>query len=239
MFCSKCGEKLKKEAKFCHACGVVTKAGQTKTAGTKTNSKGTKVSAQSWLNSFGAFLFIPIFAIIIVLLFWANNDPEPLAANSPQPTSAQGGGEPNQAAMSQVHNMLESLKSRLEANPKDLVAIDSLAVMHAMAGSFDKAKGYYEMHLEIEPDNIDIKVGLALTYHNLQQTDNAIATLEEVLAKDPKYVYALHYLAEIYASSHEHEKAIDKWNLVIKYYPDSDFSKMATERIEAQSHSEE
>ncbi len=238
MFCSKCGEKLKTAAKFCQACGAKTRSDQT-TLSSESNPKSVKVSTRSWLNSFGAFLFIPLFAIIIILLFWTNREPEPIAGGAQQEGSAPANGKPDEAGMKQIHNTVENLKSRLEENPEDLVAIDSLAVMYAIAGSYDKAKGYYERHLEIEPDNKDIKIGLALTYHNMKQTDEAIKTIEEVLAKDPKHVFGLHYLAEIYASIHDHDKAIEKWNLIVAAYPNSDFSKMASGRIKAQSHSDE
>lgn len=239
MFCSHCGNKLKEAAKFCQACGTKTQPGRTTTSATESNSKSAKLSTRSWLNSFGAFLFIPIFALIIVLLFWVNEDPEVITAEAQKQVSAQGNGMLDEATMQRIHNTLENLKSRIETDPKDLVAIDSLAVMYAIANSYDKAKGYYEMHLEIEPENKDIKLGLALTYHNMKQTDKAIATIEEVLAKDPVYVFGLHYLAEIYASTHEHEKAIEKWNLIVTNYPNSEFSQMALERIKEQSHSDE
>ena len=239
MFCSKCGEKLKDAAKFCHACGAEVLTGRPAEANVESNSKTEKLTTRGWLNSFGAFLFIPIFAIIIVLLFWANREPEPINAAAQQQASAQANSAPAMAQMQQIHVILESLQARIEKNPRDLVAIDSLAVMYAIAGSYDKAKSYYEKHLEIEPDNKDIKIGLALTYHNLTQTDKAIALIKEVLDKDPTYVFGLHYLAEIYASIHEHEKAIETWKSIIEHYPNTDFAEMASKRIKEQTQSDE
>ena len=60
MFCSQCGESIKENAKFCHACG--TEAGKPTTE-THESGEGPK---QSWLHSFGVFLFIPLFAVIVI-----------------------------------------------------------------------------------------------------------------------------------------------------------------------------
>jgi len=241
LFCSQCGEKIKDGAKFCHACGTQV-AGEKAPVNAQTNSKSKKVSTQSWLNSFGAFLFIPIFALIIVLLFWANRDPEPINGGGQQQQMAQGqgNGTPDMAAMEQVHNTLENLKARVEENPNDLVALDSLAMMYSIAGSFGKAKEYYERYLAIQPDNKDVKVSLALAHYQLQEQDKAIEIIEGILDEEPTYALGLHYLAEIYASMHEHDKAIEKWNTIIAHYPNTEFSKVAEKRIkEQQSHSDE
>ena len=188
MFCSQCGQKIKTEANFCHGCGSKVSAAPDDL------KKAVPEVGKSWLHSFGAFLFLPVFAGIVVLLFWVNEDPEVVSAssNSQQPDAAMSG-----AAMQQVHETLSRLKDRVEADPTDLVAIDSLAVMYAIAGSYDKAMVYYEKHLEVDPDNADVKIALALTNSNLQNNDKAIALLQEVLDADQKNAFALHYMLEL------------------------------------------
>ncbi len=232
MFCSKCGEQLKEAAKFCHACGTAAK-GQAKAPA---NSPGPQISSRSWLHSFGVFLFIPIFALIIVLLFWANQDSDVTAAND--------GGQEQQsappvdaAAMGNVHQTLERLKSRLEANPQDLVAIDSLAVMFSIAGGYDRALELYEQHLAIEPDNKDVKIALALTHHNLKDDSKAMSLLQELLDNEPTYAFALHYMAVIQASLHKHDEAEKHWQKIIDSYPGTEMAKMAAKNI-AQQHTD-
>lgn len=233
MYCTQCGEKLKSEAKFCHACGEAVQSQVQNRAGRDEN---TGKARHGWLHSFGAFLFIPIFAGIVVLLFWVNKEPEPLkATNNANGKQAEA---PSMAAMGQIHQTLERLKANVEANPEDLVSIDSLAIMYSIAGSYDKARMYYEKHLQIEPDNKDIKIALGLTYHNLNNNEKAIALLQEVLDKEPTYAFALHYMGEIQASLHNHEEAEKYWQRIIVHYPGTEMAKIAEQRIQEQTSGE-
>ncbi len=228
MFCTECGQKLKSDASFCHECGAKLSAETAQ----ESDIHEPEATAKSWLHSFGAFLFIPIFAGIVVLLFWVNKDPETVNASA---NATQAGAGMSEEAMQQVHGTLTRLQERVEANPQDLVAIDSLAVMFAIAGSYDKARTYYDKHLAIEPDNKDVKIALALTNHNLQDNDRAIALLEEVLAADPGYAFALHYLAEIHAALHNHEEADKYWQEIITQHPGTEFAQTAKKRMEEES----
>jgi len=185
---------------------------------------------QSWLNKYGAYLFIPIFLIIIVLLFWENRDP----ANMQSSGANSGGRAATSADMERVHNTLERLKKALEDNPRNVSALDSLAMMYSVANSYDKALAYYERHLEIEPDNKDVKIAIALTYHNMKNPDKAIALLKEILDKEPNYAFALHYLAAIYDAQHEHDLAKEYWQKIINAFPGTEIAKMAQKNIDAQ-----
>jgi len=230
--CTKCDKPLKPDARFCHNCGESVNAAtaQSLAAGQTTEVK------QSWLNSFGTFLFIPVFAGIIVLLFWVNKEPEPLGASN---GSGQEQSAPDMAAMGQVHETLERLKKNLDSNPSDVVSMDSLAIMYTIAGSYEKALTYYEMHLEIEPDNKDLKIALGLTYNNLKRGEEAVVIIQEVLAEEPTNAFALHYLAEIQTSLHNHEEAEKFWQKIIAAYPDTEMAKVAQQRIHETLHEEE
>lgn len=140
--------------------------------------------------------------------------------------------------MANVHQTLERLKSRLQADPQDLVAIDSLAVMFSIAGSYDRARDLYEQHLAIEPDNKDVRIALALTHHNLKDDNKAISMLQELLDKEPTYAFALHYMAVIQASIHKHDEAEKYWQKIVDSYPGTEMAKMAEKNI-AQQHEED
>ncbi|MFQ5676846.1 MAG: zinc-ribbon domain-containing protein [bacterium] len=225
--CAQCGETLKEGARFCHNCGSALASGDAPIE--EHVYEGAQVQNQSWLHSFGAFLFIPIFAGIIVLLFWVNREPEPLSASN---TGNAGQGAPDMAAMQNVHETLDRLQKKIEAEPRDVVSIDSLAIMYSIAGSYDKALMYYEKHLEIEPDKSEVKIALGLTYHNLKRNDDAIRIIQEVLAKEPTNAFALHYLAEIYSSMHKHDEAGALWQKIVDAYPGTEMAKMAEQRIQ-------
>lgn len=232
--CPDCGTELKPDAKFCHGCGSAV-GKPVESAVPEGQEHETHGSSRSWLTAFGPFLFIPIFAGIIVLLFWVNKRPQALDAGN----SANGGqGAPSMAAMQQVHNTLERLKSNVEANPQDLVSIDSLAIMYSIAGSYGKAADYYKKHLEIEPDNKDVKIALALAYHNSDHSDLAIQTIQEVLDKEPTYAFGLFYLGEIYASTGNKDQAEENWQRIIDNYPGTEVADMAQQRIHEVAHNE-
>jgi len=229
MYCKSCGKELKAAARFCHECGAAVSGKQQ-----PEESQLTPADPRNWLQSFGAFLLIPIFVVIIVLLFWSNPDPENTTATQGTESSAQK--QPDMAAMAQIHSTLERLKERVATNTKDIEAIDSLAVMFSIANNFEKSKAYYEMHLAIEPDNKDIKIALALTYHNLTDNEKAISLIKEVLDKEPEYVFALHYMAALLDAGHKHDEAKTYWKKIVENNPGTDFAKMASEKLAEAEH---
>ncbi|MFQ5709951.1 MAG: tetratricopeptide repeat protein [bacterium] len=182
---------------------------------------------RSWLASFGPLLFIPIFVAIVVILFWVNKRPQPIGGTG---STAAAPGAPNMA-MQKVHDTLERLNKNLEANPRDVVSMDSLAIMYSIAGSYEKASKFYERHLKIEPDNKDVKIALGLTYKNLNKTDEAIALIKDVLDKEPTYAFGLYYLGEIYSSSGKKEEAVANWQKIVHTYPGTEIANMAQKRI--------
>ena len=230
--CKKCDKPLNPEARFCQSCGAPVK---TSTVQAPAIEQAGEIK-QSWLNSFGTFLFITLFAGIIVLLFWVNKDPEPLGASN---GASQEQSAPDMTAMEQVHETLERLKGNLDANPNDVVAMDSLAIMFTIAGSYDKALTYYEMHLGIEPDNKDLKIAMGLTYHNLERSEDAIAMIQEVLTVEPTNAFALHYSAEIQSSLHNHEEAEKLWQKIISTYPNTEMANVAQQRIHDTLHDDQ
>lgn len=242
-FCSECGAKvtlsetcpncdaiLRAGARFCHACGAsVSGAEGSGVSDSEASSKS------DWLSKYGPFLFVPIFAGIVVLLFWVNRDPEPLQSQS-NPQQQQQQQVPDMQAMNQVHATLERLKQRLQEDPTDVVAMDSLAQMYFIAGSFQKAIDYLNMHLQVEPDNRDVKITMAWAYHNLDQTARGISLLQEILADDPLYPDALYFLGELYAAQGRKQEAGELWQKVVDHYPDTRIAEMARQRIHETLH---
>ncbi|MFQ5639830.1 MAG: zinc-ribbon domain-containing protein [bacterium] len=226
--CSACGKNLKPKAKFCHSCGKPFEEAPK----ISTTSSPIPRTQKNWLTTAGPFLFIPIFAIIIILLFWKNRDPEPLSSSSSDRQQQASQQQPlDMATMNKVHEMLERLQTNLEKNPKDLVSMDSLAIMYSIAGSFDKASEYYERHLEIEPDNKEVKIVLGMTYHNLKRSDEGLAMIQEVLKQEPNHAFALFYAGDIYIAKKEVELAAEQWNKIVSNYPNTEIANMAQQRI--------
>ncbi|MFQ5865790.1 MAG: zinc-ribbon domain-containing protein [bacterium] len=234
--CTNCGETLKPSAKFCQNCGTPVKAGLEKAQVEELDETEQFQEKRNWLASVGPFMFIPIFAGIIVILFWKNRENTPLPPSNP---SSAEQNAPDKAAMEQVHQTVERLQSKIKANPEDLVSIDSLAQMFYIAGSYDKAGKYLEMHLDIEPNNRDIKMFLATTYGNLNRNDEAIALIKGILKKEPTYAYGLYNLGVIYASTGNKEEALRNWKMVVQQHPGTEIAHAAEQHIQALEKSDQ
>ncbi|MFQ5824773.1 MAG: zinc-ribbon domain-containing protein [bacterium] len=220
--CTHCGVNIKPQAKFCHNCGTLV-----------TGRSEEKSVKRNWLSAVGLFMFIPIIALIIVLLFWRNKESEPLQVSN---ASKDEQNIQSMAAMEQVHKTLERLQSEIEANPEDLVAIDSLAQMFYFVGSYEKAGKYLQMHLEIEPDNRDIKMFLAMTYSNMNRSDEAITLIKEILTNEPTYAFGLYNLGLIYAHIGNKEEALKNWKLLVQHHPNTEIANMAKKQIQNMEH---
>jgi len=91
--CSSCGEPFKPTAKFCHSCGAPVAGEKPAKVTMAATPRVTTPPKPSRAVTIAAFLAIPAFAIlIIVLLFWKNRDPQPLPASdtisAPMPEAA-------------------------------------------------------------------------------------------------------------------------------------------------------
>lgn len=237
--CSNCGENLKPKAQFCHNCGTPVKAGLGKAQieslkePEEIHERGVR---RNWLSSLGPFLFIPIFAGIIVILFWKNKESEPIQTSDPMNAEQSMS---SMAVMEKVRQTMNRLESNIQTNPKDLVSLDSLAQMYYIAGSFEKASKYYERHLEIEPDNKEIKMDLAGTYYNLKKINKAIELIQDVLKKEPTYAFGLYNLGIIYASTGNKEEALKNWKLLVQHHPGTEMAQIAQQRIHEFEHVEQ
>lgn len=66
---------------------------------------------------------------------------------------------------------------------------------------FEKARATYAKALEIKPADLDVQTDLGLTYFLTEPADNAkaAATLEKVIAADPKHTRSMQFLVRSYA----------------------------------------
>lgn len=234
MYCTKCGTEVKDDARFCHSCGNALAVEGDAAHPAEQSVIGPE--RQSWLHSFGIYLLIPVFAGVVVLLFWVNRDPVPLEAEGANPRGGEQMQAPDMAAMQQVHSTLQRLKSKIEADPNDTLTLDSLAIMYSIAGRHDIAIEYYERYLKVDPDNRQIKIALAESQHRIGKTDLAIASIQAILEKEPDYAIGIFYLGEFYASTERIEDAEAQFQKLIEKYPGSEFAKAAEQRLHQLSH---
>lgn len=104
----------------------------------------------------------------------------------------------------------KALKTAYEANPEaQAVAAKNLSVIVAQRGDISGAVKYAESAWKIRPENPEY--GYTLAYYQLQnnQKSNAVRTLKTVIQKNPGYLDARQFLADIYLRDGNKNMAIE------------------------------
>ncbi len=83
----------------------------------------------------------------------------------------------------------------------------------------EKAREFYKKVLNANPDNLDIKTKLAMTYLSSTSPMQGITMLREVLAADPKNELALFNMGMLSIQSGQHDKAIERLEELVKINP--------------------
>ncbi|HTJ64915.1 MAG TPA: XrtA/PEP-CTERM system TPR-repeat protein PrsT [Alphaproteobacteria bacterium] len=105
--------------------------------------------------------------------------------------------------------------------PND-AAVAGLTGMIALASqNVAGAEAAYGAAIKQFPDYLPTKLQLAYIYALQGAQDKAVATYQEVLAKDPANVAALQNLSALYQGRNEIDKAIDLWVKAHKQAPDN------------------
>jgi outer membrane protein len=82
-----------------------------------------------------------------------------------------------------------------------------------------RAQAFYNMVLAKNPDNLEVKTKLAMTYLTDASPMKAITTLREVLEKDPKNELALYNMGMLSIQSQQYERAIERLKLLVEINP--------------------
>jgi outer membrane protein len=82
-----------------------------------------------------------------------------------------------------------------------------------------KARELFEKVLNKEPDNLEVKTKMAMTYMTSSNPMQGIQMLMEVLKEDPENELALFNLGMLSIQSGQHDKAIDRLERLVKINP--------------------
>jgi tetratricopeptide (TPR) repeat protein len=92
---------------------------------------------------------------------------------------------------------------------------------------YDLAEKFYLKALEIKPEFITARVGLGKTYIAMGRSSEAVITLEKAVQDYPRWGQLYLDLAQAYALSGEYEQALEAYEKVAEYSPDSALSRKA------------
>ena len=119
-----------------------------------------------------------------------------------------------QGRMDEAEN---ALRTALEANPENQpVAAKNLSVIVAQRGDLAGAVKYAEIAFKARPEDPDY--GYTLAYYQMQngQISAAKKTLEHVISISPAYLSATGYLAQIYLTEGNRDKALQLYKNALK-----------------------
>jgi Tfp pilus assembly protein PilF len=113
-----------------------------------------------------------------------------------------------------------------------------LARMHEARGDYDNALKQYEQGLKLDPQNIDVLLGMARTYDRKDDVAQAVATYEKALQFHPQSATANNDLALCYARHREAEKAKQYFERAIALDPQSKLyrNNLATTLVQLGQH---
>jgi|GEM_PF-785559 len=155
------------------------------------------------------------------------NDPKALHALAAALLDrANSSNAPSQAL---VFEMIETLSQILGTDPKDKVALVTMADISFNQQVFSKAAEYFNRYLELAPDDHAARSRYGSTLTFLGRYPEAISQLEMVLNKEPKNFGASAYLSITYAQQGERAKALSAGEQALALAPNAE----AKERFQA------
>jgi len=84
-----------------------------------------------------------------------------------------------------------------------------------------KAREFFEKVLEQDPDNLDVKAKIAMTYVSGPTPMQGIMILREIIEKDPENKVALFNLGILSIQSGQYDKAVERLEKLVKIDPEN------------------
>jgi len=102
---------------------------------------------------------------------------------------------------------------------KKITFAESLGSIFYSFNWLDSAAKYYENVLELNPDNLDIKAKLAMTYITTETPMKGVMLLKEVISANPNHQEALYNLGTLSIQSGQYKKAVERFEKLTKINP--------------------
>ncbi|AWV98130.1 tetratricopeptide repeat protein [Arcticibacterium luteifluviistationis] len=83
----------------------------------------------------------------------------------------------------------------------------------------EKARGVYQKVLEINPNQLQAKTNIAMTYTTSSSPMQAILMLRQVLDEDPKFIPAIMSMGALSMQSGQYDKAVSRFQQVLGLSP--------------------
>ena len=114
---------------------------------------------------------------------------------------------------------IRAFEQVLTARTNDISILFQLGVLHIQNGQLEKALDFYSRIEEMNPDNLQIRQRLAMTFAETEDKSPAIAALEEVAAKEPDNPRVYYYLGELYGGNGDTTNALLQFTRAAEHSP--------------------
>ncbi|MEN8192911.1 MAG: tetratricopeptide repeat protein [Bacteroidota bacterium] len=132
---------------------------------------------------------------------------------------------------SEFWERLDKLEKEIEADPNDTLKMRQYAELLSMAHQTDKALGYYQKILNVDPKRIDILLSEGLVYFNEGKYDEAEKVTNRILEINKNHHEAKFNLGVIAASQGDKDKAKKIWTELVESNPETEAAKYAKEAL--------
>lgn len=110
----------------------------------------------------------------------------------------------------------------LKTNPDSPIALNSLGLLYAQQGMYEKAIALYEQLLKFHPNQEHVErvyANMAGAYFGRQMFDEAIDYYQKALEIDPKYIHAYTGLGRVHLESGQYDEAIRMFQWALEIDP--------------------
>jgi len=190
-FCPECGAPVVAGAKFCVECGQQLTQAQPLTEGPPAQAGPRRRFSTPFALVFAAIVVVGSLAAYLI----GRGGPAPQPAST---TNAEtGGGEqnlppghPKVELPAEARKLIDDLRRKAEANPKDVTAWNQLGEAAFRAAQFDRgflgeSMDAFGHVLKLDPENLEALRGVGNVNYDRGTYDQAIAAYEHYLKKKP------------------------------------------------------
>ena len=126
-----------------------------------------------------------------------------------------------------------ALEQQVKARPADAALRAELGNLYFDAERFDQAIPWYEAAFKLNGKDVNVSTDLAVCYYYTNDADRALAQIGRSLAIDPRHAKTLLNQGIIRAfGKQDLAGALESWELVVKYAPDSPEAARAKQGID-------
>ncbi|MEZ4699289.1 MAG: tetratricopeptide repeat protein [Rhodothermales bacterium] len=131
-----------------------------------------------------------------------------------------------------MHSQLEALRMRLVETPDDTTHLFRFARLLQDAHQPEEAARNYKHYLALHPENRQVWLDLTQTYGELEQWDEALRTVDDMLARYADDPSGLYNKGAILANTSRFEEARAIWTKVADQIDDPDVAVMARHSLQ-------